>query len=38
MKPGDEITIMAFEFSDTPPTPKVILVDKKNNFVEFLGK
>ncbi len=32
----DEIIIMAFEWSDKKISPNVILVDKKNNYVEDL--
>ena len=38
MNPWDEIIIMAFEYTDNPVKPKVILVDDKNNFVKFLEK
>ncbi len=33
---GDEIIIMGFELSDKPVEPKMILVDKKNTFIQFL--
>ena len=33
---GDEIIIMAYEWSDKVVVPNVILVDNKNNFVEYL--
>jgi aspartate 1-decarboxylase len=33
---GEEIVIMAFEYSDQPVEAKVILVDGQNNFVRFL--
>jgi aspartate 1-decarboxylase len=36
--PGEEVVIMAFEFSDVPVEPKVILVDKANRFVRFLAE
>ncbi|MCX6781736.1 MAG: aspartate 1-decarboxylase [Candidatus Magasanikbacteria bacterium] len=36
IKVGEEIIIMGFELSDKPITPKIILVDKENKFVEFL--
>ena len=36
IKAGEEIIIMAFELADQPITPKVILVDKENKFVENL--
>ncbi len=38
MNVGDEVVIMAFEYSNTKPEPKVILVDKKNNFLKYLNK
>jgi aspartate 1-decarboxylase len=36
IKPGDEIIIMAFAYSDKAFIPKAILVDNKNNFVRYL--
>ena len=33
---GEEVVIMAFEITDTPIEPKVILVDKDNRFVKYL--
>lgn len=33
---GEEVVIMAFELTDKPITPKVILVDGNNNFVRYL--
>jgi len=33
---GEEIVIMAFEYSDQPVEAKVILVDGQNKFVRFL--
>ena len=33
---GNCLIIMAFETSDTPVDPKMILVDDKNNFVQYL--
>ena len=33
---GEEVVIMGFEFTDEPIEPKVILVDKDNNFVRYL--
>jgi len=33
---GDCIIIMAFDLTDEPIEPKMILVDDKNNFVEYL--
>jgi len=38
IKAGEEIIIMGFELSDEPITPKVILVDKQNQFVTYLAK
>jgi aspartate 1-decarboxylase len=35
---GDEVIIMAFEWTNaTPKKPKIILVDKKNRFVKYLA-
>ncbi len=36
VKKGDEIIIISFTFSDKPVTPKQILVNEKNQFVQFL--
>ena len=36
IKKGDEIIIMGFELSDKPITPKSILVDEKNKFLQNL--
>ena len=36
IKPGEEIIIMAFAFTDQPSKPTFILVDKDNKFVEYL--
>ena len=36
IKKGEEIIIMAFELTDTPIKPKIILVDKDNTFVKYL--
>jgi len=36
IKAGEEIIIMAFEYTDTPTKPKSILVDKNNTFVQYL--
>lgn len=36
IKKGEEIIIMAFELTDTPIKPKIILVDKDNKFVKYL--
>ncbi len=33
---GEEIVIMAFEYTNTPAVPKVILVDDDNKFVRYL--
>jgi len=33
---GEEVVIMAFEFTEQPIEPKVILVDEQNHFVRFL--
>lgn len=38
IKKGDEIIIMWFELSDTPIQAKVILVDKKNEFIQYLSE
>ena len=34
---GDRIIIMAFEGTDRPAKPKSILVDERNQFVEYLS-
>ena len=36
IKAGEEIIIMAFELTDQPITPAIILVDRHNHFVRFL--
>jgi len=36
IKAGEEIIIMAFEYTDIPTKPKSILVDKNNTFVTYL--
>ena len=36
IKEGEEIIVMGFELTDKSIKPKIILVDKKNNFVKFL--
>lgn len=36
IKVGDEIIIMGFELSEKPVEPKMILVDKKNTFIQYL--
>ena len=33
---GEEIIIIGFAFSDEPISPKCILVDKNNHFIEYL--
>ena len=33
---GDCLIILSFELSDEPVEPKMILVDRKNQFVEYL--
>ena len=35
---GEEIVIMAFELTDKPVVPKVILVDADNKFARFLAE
>jgi aspartate 1-decarboxylase len=36
IKEGEEVIIMGFELSDKPINPKVILVDKRNRFLQDL--
>ena len=36
IKAGEEVIIIGFEFSDAPVTPKCILVDAQNAFVNYL--
>jgi aspartate 1-decarboxylase len=36
IKVGEEVIVMRFELSDKPVEPKMILVDKKNKFVQYL--
>jgi aspartate 1-decarboxylase len=36
IKKGEEIIIIGFIFSEKPVEPKCILVDKKNNFLNYL--
>ncbi len=36
VKPGDRLIIMAFELTDKPITPKIVLVNEKNQYVETL--
>ena len=33
IKAGERVTIMAFAFSETPPEPKLLLLDEKNHIV-----
>ena len=33
---GEEIIIIGFELSDKPISPKVVLVDEKNQFIKYL--
>ena len=33
---GERVVIMGFEFTDAPVTPRVVLVDSENRFVEML--
>ena len=35
-KKGDCLIILSFEVSDEPVEPKMILVDKQNQFVEYI--
>ncbi len=35
---GEEIIIMGFELSESPITPKLVLVDQENRFVRYLEK
>ncbi len=35
---GEEVVIMAFEYTDKPVRPKVILVDDDNRFVRYLAE
>ena len=34
---GDCVIILSFEVTDEPVEPKMILVDRQNRFVEYLG-
>lgn len=36
IKTGEEIIIMGFELADQPVKPKMLLVDKENQFVRYL--
>jgi aspartate 1-decarboxylase len=38
IKTGDQVIIMGFELTDSPITPRNILVDEKNRFVRFLSR
>ena len=38
IKTGDQVIIMGFELTDTPITPRNILVDENNRFVRFLSR
>ncbi|MGD0057139.1 MAG: aspartate 1-decarboxylase [Methanomassiliicoccales archaeon] len=38
VKTGHKVIIMAFEITDSPITPKIILVDEKNRFVRYLHR
>lgn len=35
---GEQVVIMGFQLSDTPVSPKVILVDDQNRFVQYLAE
>jgi aspartate 1-decarboxylase len=34
---GEEIIVMAFELSDKPINPRIVLVDRDNRFVRYLS-
>jgi aspartate 1-decarboxylase len=36
IKKGEEVIIIAFQFSNTPIIPKCILVDENNKFIKYL--
>ena len=36
IREGEEVIIMGFELSDTPVTPKLVLVDADNKFVRYM--
>ena len=36
VKKGDKIIIMAFEYTDSPLDPKVVLVDEHNRFLKSI--
>jgi len=38
IKAGEEIIIMAFELTDIPIKPKIILVGENNKFIKYLSK
>ena len=38
VRKGHKVIIMAFEITDSPITPKIILVDEKNRFVRYLHR
>lgn len=38
IRKGDEVIIMAFEYSDSPVTPRQILVDRENRFVRVIER
>ncbi|MGD1061100.1 MAG: aspartate 1-decarboxylase [Methanomassiliicoccales archaeon] len=35
VKKGDKVIIMAFEYTDVPISPKVVLVDEANRYVKM---
>jgi aspartate 1-decarboxylase len=37
VKVGEEIIVMAFELSDKPVNPRIVLVDSDNRFVRYLA-
>jgi aspartate 1-decarboxylase len=37
VRPGDRLILVAFVLTDEPVTPRMILVDERNRFVEWLG-
>lgn len=36
IKKGEIVVVMGFELADHPITPKIILVDEKNNFLKYI--
>ncbi len=36
VRKGDRVIVMAFEISDAPVKPKIILVDERNRFTRYL--